>query len=306
MKYYFILQYRRSIREIRRLGIHPGVGIGMLLLLFGGFSIILFQKTSMAPYVYGPTGFSFVFAAGERRKNQFLENIFPREQFLRIRLLENTLCALPFIIFLLIKQAWTVAAVLAALAFLLAFYNNVGRTRFQIPSPFSKYPYEFTVGFRRAWFLFLASALLTAISVRYHNFNLGVASLLGFFFICLSFYSDNEPLFFVWIYARCPRDFLFGKIKTALRYGALFSLPWLTTLVIFNPERILILFVVEIIGLLYIMLAVVAAYTSFPGQKSIIRLLQFCVALLFPPLLLLVIPLFFQQSVARLKSFLPC
>ena len=306
MKYYFILQYRRTIREIRRLGINPWVGVISFLLLFVGFSIVLFQKTSLAPYVYAVMGLSFVAAAGERRKNQFLKNIFPRNHFRQIRLLENAFCAMPFIIFLLIRQSWPAAAALAVVSMLLSFYNHAGRTRFQIPSPFSKFPYEFTVGFRRAWFLFLASAVLTGIAVRYQNFNLGVAGFLGFFFICISFYSDNDPLFFVWIYARCPRDFLTGKIKTALRYGFLLSLPWLATLAIFNPGRILILFLVEITGLLYIVLAVVAAYTSFPGQKSITRLLQFCVALLFPPLLLLVIPLFFQRAVGRLKTYLPC
>ncbi len=48
-----------------------------------------------------------------------------------------------------------------------------------LPTPFSKNPYEYTVGFRRHWWLVLCIYALTCISINANNFNLGLFSLVA-------------------------------------------------------------------------------------------------------------------------------
>lgn len=304
MNYYFKLQHWRLKRELTGLGMNPWVGYGFFLISFIGISELIFKKLSYSSYLYLFVALLMISSLGGEVRNQFLKSVFPPAGYRKIRLAENILCALPFSIFLGFKQNYAISVLTLILSGVLSFYNKAGRPGFRIPSPFSKNPYEFTIGFRRTYLLFLAIFTVALISVYYHNFNLGIFCLLSVFLVCLTFYPDMELIYYVWIHAQSPKMFLRNKIKTALLDSFFLSLIVSVPLTFFNPSRLGIILLAIVIGLLNMVSGVLAAYVNFPMQKTVSQSFQFICALLFPPLLIGVIPNFYFQAVNRLKVYL--
>jgi hypothetical protein len=307
MKYYFLLQYRRIIRGIKNFGLNPYAGIGVSLLSFFLFSMFMFKKISAAPYLYVCVAIFFIYSRESEIRNQFLKTIFPKNKLLLVRMVENVLIALPFLIFLVVKKQRLPAFVLFGFSILFSFYNNPGlRLHYTIPSPFSKKPYEFTTGFRSMYWLLILLYTVTGYALVYHNPNLGIVCLMGVFLLCSSFYSHLDPIFYVWIHAQPARLFLRQKIKTALLYGSWLGLPILIVLVFFYPAQAILMIIFFMVGLLYISVTVLSVYINFPVRMTITQNLQLYMGILFPPALLIIIPIFYFQAVRRLKEYFPC
>ncbi len=306
MEYYFKLQYWRLKREIKSFGINPYAGIFFYFLLFIVFSELIFKKISLAPYIYPFISLIFTYTLGEESRNGFLKMIFPKNGYLRIRLYENLLCAIPFSIFLVFKNQYLLSILTLVLSSILSLLNTGIRVKFQVPSPFSKHPYEFTVGFRRFYLFILGIYLLTFIAIYYNNLNLGLFSLLLIYLLCMVFYSHLDPVFYVWIHARSPKIFLINKIKTALLYGFCLSLIIVIPLIFFYKNEIQIIIITSVIGIFYIISGVLAVYVNYPKQMTVSQQLQLSFGILIPPLLLLVIPNFYSQAINRLKPYLKC
>ena len=219
---------------------------------------------------------------------------------------ENLLCAVPFSTFLVFKNHYLIGLLTFFMSGILSLLNNVSRIRYQIPSPFSKHPYEFTVGFRRFYLIILAIYVLTFISIYYHNLNLGLFSLLILFLLCLTFYSHLDPIFYVWIHAQAPKIFLMNKIKTALFYSFCLSLIIILPRIYFYINDIQIIFVTFGIGIFYIVAGVLSVYVNYPKRMTLSQQLQLGFGIIFPPILLLVIPNFYLQATNRLKVYLKC
>lgn len=306
MKYHFKLQYLRFKRDCISIGINPFLGIGIVVCSFVIFSEVIFKKISYSPLLYLLTALVIISTFGEEVRNQFLKSIFSPIKFRKLRLLENLLAAAPFSIFLVFEKQYILAILNLVLSSILSLYNKMGFTRFQIPSPFSKNPYEFTVGFRRNYLLILAIYSVAFISIYYHSFILSLLSLLSIFLLCLTFYSEEDPIYYVWIHSQSSKVFLRNKIKIALRYSFSLSLIVLLPLVIFYSFRIGILLLTLTVGLLYVVLGILAVYVNFPSKRTLSQNFQFCFAILIPPLLLFVIPNMYHQAIRRLKEYLKC
>jgi hypothetical protein len=175
-----------------------------------------------------------------------------------------------------------------------------------MPSPFSKYPYEFTVGFRRMYLVIIALYCICIIALVTHNFNLGLVILAAIFLVCFTFYSELDPIFYVWIHAQSAKSFLREKIKVAVYYSLWLGLPVAFSLIYFYPNNTPIIILILIIGILDVVLSVIAAYTNFPAKATALHYIQMIFAVLFPPLLLLVIPNLYFQATDRLKEYLRC
>jgi hypothetical protein len=223
-----------------------------------------------------------------------------------IRLYENLLYAFPFSIFLVFKGHFLISLVTLVLCAIVSLSNNVRRVRFQIPSPFSGRPYEFTVGFRRFFPFIIGTYLLTFFSIYYHNFNLGLFGLLSIFLICLLFYSNPEPAFYVWIHAQSPKTFLLKKIKTALVYAFYLSIVVTGLLIYFYNTELAMIIITLVAGLFYITAGVLSVYINYPNRMTITQQLLLSFGILFPPVLLLIIPFFYAQAEDKLKSYLKC
>jgi hypothetical protein len=304
MKEYFNLQFKRQIRIIRDFGLNPYVGILVGPAIFIWISFIIFKKVFYPQYFYSFICLVLVSTLGDKSRNEFLKTIFTRKKYFYTRLLENLIFAAPFFIFLLAKKQYAIAFATILLSLFISLFNSRTKSRFVIPSPFSKRPFEFTIGFRRTFWLLTIILSLTVISIVYSNFNLGIFCLLGLFLVCLTYYAGQEPVFYVWIHAQSPKEFLKEKIKTALYYSFLLSLFIAIPLVCFNPANGWIVVIIMAIGLLDMVLIVAAIYANYPVRLNLIQNIQIGIAILFPPFLLYAIPNLYAQSIRRLNVIL--
>ncbi len=190
------------------------------------------------------------------------------------------------------------AAILAFLQFKLA-------TNFTLPTPFYRWPFEFATGFRKTFYLHLFAYFLMLMSVLVDNFNLGIFSLLLVLVVCLTYYSELEADYYVWINAQKPKGFLGHKIKTALIYSSILSLPIIVALCGFYPHYAHIILGFQLLGYSYLTAFILAKYSAFPHQMGLPQSIVLAICFTMPPLLLLVIPIFYRQSTNKLNRILP-
>ncbi|MFK8103156.1 MAG: ABC transporter permease, partial [Saprospiraceae bacterium] len=178
MKYYFLLQYRMLQRHMREFGLAPIVGYLLASLIFVGASALpYFKLATTAPYIYIFLALSVINSLGKTQRNDFLKANFSKRDYYRLRWLENTILALSFMLFLCYQGDFIFAAVLFLAASLLSLVNSNRQMSFVIPTPFYRYPFEFTVGFRQTFPLHLFAYFLCFMSVWVGNFNLGIFAL---------------------------------------------------------------------------------------------------------------------------------
>jgi hypothetical protein len=273
-------------------------------LVFVGASMLLFSsKWTYAPYIYALASLFLISKLSEIRRNDFLKFCFGSGQYIKIRILENLIVALPFVIFLVYKQHFYLTIILVAITILIALLSFKATYNVTIPTPCYKKPFEFTVGFRNSFFVFFIAYGLAIIAVNVDNFNLGVFALGLVYFTTLGYYLKPENEYFVWSYSCTPAKFLLTKIKTALLFSFCLSLPVLILLSVFYFEYIGALLACTFLGFLYLTTLILAKYSAYPEEIGIIQAIIFAIGL-FPPMLIVVIPLFASQSIIKLKEFL--
>ena len=270
--------------------------------LFILLSYYLFENTEFAIYVYGLIAISFISKLSEPKRNDFLKSIFNKYKTLRV--IENIIYTLPFSLFLLYKNQLIFSAVLNLFVTCVALLNFSTNLSIPIPTPFSKKPFEFTVGFRNTFYIFPIAYFLTYISVTVGNFNLGVFSLLLIGITCFSYYSKVESDYFVWNYNLSSKEFLLEKTKTCLLNFSLLSLPIIIILGIFFFSEIDLLLVFILLCYAYLTAIIFAKYSSFPNEMNLSQGILIGSSFMFPPMLLIFIPLFYSQSIKKLNTIL--
>lgn len=304
MKYYFILQLRRIKRKFLAMGISP---IWAYLLSFLGFialSKFLFCSTSYADWIYVLLGISVVFKLGESNRNDLLKSLYKKKDYYRIRVLENSIAVLPFSLYLLYEGRYLMVLILSVFSILLAAINFRQQLNYTIPTPFRKHPFEFIIGFRKYFLFILLAFFLTYKAIEVSNFNLGLFSLAVLFFISMSFYMKPEKVYFVWIYSTSVKIFLRKKVVNALLCSSVLSMPVLIALSIFFSDEIVIIAGGQLLGYVFIISMVLAKYSAFPNEISLPQAILFGLSLWFPPMLLIIIPIFYVQSIKRLRFIL--
>lgn len=304
MKEYFALQFRMLNRKLIAAGIKPIFAYLILTTGFVGVSIQLFRTTTFAEPIFLFTAIALISKLSETRRANFLKICFDEKQYIIIRILENTICTIPFLALLLIKQRFFSAGMLLAFSTLLALLDFRKTFIFTIKTPFSKKPFEFSTGFRNTFYLIFIAYTLTTIAVFVNNFNLGVFAMLFVFATSMSFYTMPENEFFVWVYHSKPKTFLFDKIKTALQYVTWLILPIFCVLTVWYPENIGILLLFLLMGWAFLTSMIVSKYAAYPDEINILQGIFLALCLWLPPLLLLVIPYLFKKSEIRLSSIL--
>ncbi len=304
MQEYFKLQCLMVNRKVSDFGVHPIIGYLLIALAFVGFSALLFYKIALAPYAYVIVTLLFTSKLSESGRNDFLKICFGAERYRTVRVLENLTVIFPFLAFLIYKQQLYPAVILAAAATLIALLSFKTAYNITIPTPFYRRPFEFTVGFRNTFFLFLLAYGLSVIAVVVDNFNLGVFALLLIFFTIFCYYLKPENEYFVWSYSLSPARFLIEKIRTAALFSFYLCAPILLVLSISYVENIGILLLFAILGCLYLAAVILAKYAAYPGEISLAQAAVLGLCLAFPPLLVAVIPFFAHQSAGKLKEFL--
>ena len=304
MKFYFHLQFSRLKRHIKDAGANPIIVLIILPILFILGSNQLFLKIDYAKYIYMFIALATVNTNGNVKRNNFLNNIFKVALYREIRIIENVIFAFPFVLYLIYQQHFAISLSTLIISILLSFFNNNSSLNLVIPTPFYKRPFEFVIGFRNTFWIFIISYGLTVISISVDNFNLGVFGLIITFLTCMGFYSTVEPDFYVWIHSQKVKKFLFSKLKTILLFSFGLSLPIVVSLVMFYPENWWLIIIFEILGLLIIIINMLGKYAYFPSEINIIQALAIIFSVLFPPLIFIVLPYFFTKSINNLSRIL--
>jgi hypothetical protein len=177
-------------------------------------------------------------------------------------------------------------------------------TNFVIPTPFSKKPFEFSVGFRRSYPMLFILYLLTIISIKVNNPNLAIGSVLGIMAIICSYYSKPENDFFVWIYNCSPRTFLIKKLKSGIQNTILLTSPQILLSGFYFSDSLNQIALFYCIGLIAISILILMKYAAFPNEIGIPQAIFLAIGCHLPPLLFLLFPYFYHQALKSLKKYL--
>jgi hypothetical protein len=304
MKEYFALQFTMTNRRFRDAGVVPIFAYIILIIGFYLLSTYLFKATAFAVYIYPFLSINVIGKLSETQRCEFLSSCFGDAQFKKIRLVENLICTLPFISFLIYQQLIIPIVFILLITIMLALVNFRTKFNYTIFTPFSKKPFEFTTGFRNTFPLLIIAYVLVIVAANVNNFNLGIFSLLIVFGSSLSFYLSTENEYFVWNYNVNPRNFLLNKIKTALLFSSALAIPIVVLLSFCFPQSIGLLFLFLLMGWGWVMCTIVTKYSSYPKDINIPNGILLALCLTLPPMLMILTPLLFYKAEKRLKILL--
>ncbi|KOY86454.1 hypothetical protein AD998_10130 [bacterium 336/3] len=304
MQYYFSLQFKILNRHIKDLAIHPAI---VYLLAGGVFAVIsntIFMQVYYAPLVYIALALGSTMGLQEANRNAFLKWNYTTKTYQKIRIIENLIVVTPFLLFLLYKTELLFVGVLIILAILFSFVQLKNRGDFTIPTPFYKYPFEFMVGFRNTFYLFFVAYGLLVAGILSKNVNLAVFAIIIVFLVSLTFYMNTEDKFYVWIYSLSSKKFLFKKIGVALFYTTCILLPIFISLIIFFPKEWWMIGIFMVWGYLLLLAVILMKYSVFPEKVMLKESFLFALNFQVPPLLLILIPYWYIQSLKKLDKIL--
>lgn len=304
MNYYFKLQFLRLQRTLSELGINVYLGILISLVGFIACSKYLFLKLAFQEYIYLSIAIISVFSLSENSRIEKIKSIFSKKDYRQIRFLENALLSLPFAIYLVYEGKYLIALMLLALAMLLALVKADWLRTIKIPTPFKRWPFEFVRGFRVAFPILIILFVLCMIASNVNNFNLGLFCLGATFLVAMSFYIKPEKIYFVWIYKMNVNHFLSHKLWNAMICMTILSLPILVALIISFPDHLLPIFLLQVVGYIFLASAIFAKYSAYPNELNVPQGILYALSLWFPPMLFIIIPIFYLRSRTQLKEIL--
>ncbi len=280
--------------------------LGYLILIcafiFG--SKTLFLKIDYALNIYLLLYITLILKISDVTRNRFLKYCFKSSYYKWIRIIENILLALPFIGFIIYHKDFQFIPAFLFVGIILGFINLKSGYNVTIPTPFSKQPFEFTIGFRNTFYIYLISLFITFKAIEVSNLNLGIASIISVFLIVFSYYSIPEPAFFVWNYNLNPKKFLNQKIKTSIVYSSYLAIPITIVLGIYFYDNFITILSFVFIGYVFLITIILAKYAAYPDKMNIIQGVLIAFSIYFPPMLAVVIPYFYFQSIKQLKPLL--
>ena len=304
MRYYFTLQLRRLQRWFAEIGIHPIIGISLSILGFALASKYLFFKIEYAVWIYASVALISVFKLNEKSRNQRLTLLFTKKDKMNIRLVENVLALLSFLIYLLYEGQYVWAIGLLSLSLILVFLDFNFATNRSLPTPFRNFPFENIVGFRKSILAIVLAYSLMIKGIQVDNYNLALASMGLIYFVFMSFYVKPESIYFSWIFSNTAQGFLKNKIIDAAICNAILIFPGFIALCIFFPSMYLFSIALLLIGNIFLISMILAKYSAYPKEINLPQALLFGLSLWFPPMLLITIVIFYRQSIRNLKTIL--
>lgn len=306
MTYYFKLQYTRLFRWLSDLGIYPILGLIIGALVFVFISKYLFYKTAYANWIYLVFAISLLFKLNDNIRNDALKNIFPQSDYRLLRIIENSLIAIPFQAYLLLENEFQIALLLSLIAVLLTIIDIHNHWNKTIPTPFKKLPFEFIIGFRKMFLLIGFAYFLIIKAIQVDNYNLGLFGL-GLIFLCsMIFYQKPEPKYFVWIYAYDTDGFLKKKFLTFITCLFILSAFALIGLTLGFYNNWFTTVIVYVAGYIFTSSIILAKYSAFPQEMNIPQGVLYMLSIMFPPIIVFVLWVFYKQSKKRLNPILEC
>ncbi len=304
MKNYFLLQMRLAYRRSQSWGVHP---LGLLLIgltLFVVLAEYLYSKTSYAPYILIIGGIQTTAQLNGMQRNEYLKIVFSSSQYLKVRLCENLIVLLPFLILLLCHKDLLPALILGILGALLIGYRRIAHQSSSLYTPFGTKLYEFAQGFRRTYLISALLFFLLAAGVSYQNFNLSIFSFIILFLIMGQNYQTGEPDFFIWSFDRSSKKFIRLKIQYLVYNASILTLPMGIILGLFFPENWMITILIFFIGHIYLLNMLLAKYASHPGSISMPYGILVTISLILAPMLIPTAVFFYWKSLQKIRPLL--
>ena len=290
---------------MREFGINPVIVYILLLGLFIGFVKALYYRAEgYAAWVLIGACLMAQMPLCNKERSDFLQTTFGKGKKTKIRIIENLIISLSFVVALLLNQCFNQVAIIITLSIvssLVTFKENAG---FVIPTPFAKHPFEFTAGFRYTFYLIALVYTITVIAMNVNNLNLGLATIVAVYLIAASYYSKPENEYYVWIFAKTPRKFLRYKVLQAIKNAFFMALPPIALLSICYFSEILLILIAIAAGTIFLITMILAKYSSFPDGIGMSVTIMLILVLMFPPSVLVAIPYFYYRSINKLKPFL--
>ena len=304
LSYYLSLQHRRAHRTLDDNGIYPWLALPLVLAVFAFLSFRLLNGYAFGEYIYAGLGISLSSSIADDRRYDFIKSISSRRDFRIIRLAEQFILLFPFTIGLFLF-GWTLAALILLLfGILFSFINLNVRLPYSLPTPFGRRPFEFAKGYRGAVLFIIGCYLLVPIGISEDNFNLSLASIAGIGLVSGNYFIQPEPRFYIWIHTMGPLNFLMEKTKTILYYSLLTIAPIAIILSFYNPSRIGSIALMILAAIAFTEICMLAKYLAYPSEVNIIAGLAMAGSILFPPLMLVIIPIFYLKAYRRLDEYL--
>jgi hypothetical protein len=304
MKDYFILQLTMANRKMKEAGMNPAVCYFLMLVLFILFGEYIFQKTEFAKYLAIFTCMSLQIQLSEKNRTEFLLSTFGDKTKNKLRIIENLIICIPFFIILIYKNQFLEASILLLVSIVFAFLKLQDVLNITLSTPFSKNLFEFSVGFRKTFFIFPIAYILTIIAIKVDNLNLGIFSFLLLFLTTMGFYSKPENEYYVWIYKSNAMQFLKNKLLSASKNVTLLVSPIIITLLLYFTSEFQLVLIFFIAGMLFQWTIILAKYSVYPQEMNLIEGIIIALSFYFPPLLLAIIPFFYKKSIKKLKVIL--
>lgn len=220
-----------------------------------------------------------------------------------MRLAENGLITLPSLIILSFHSQWLYTLVLIALATIFAFltFRAFGKS---IPTPFTKRPFEFIIGFRRSCLLLLVLYLLAGIGLSVANPNLVLFCVVCIALICVFYYQLPEPIFYLWNNQHTPTGFLMRKFSRGILQCLLLVLPLLFLYVLLFPSDLFNACIVLGGILLLFPFAITLKYVAYPREINFPEVFALALCFSFYPLILALLPFYYIKAINNLKNYL--
>ena len=155
MKYYFSIQQKRLGRLLKSSGIHPVGAIILTLIGFSTITYVLFENTIYAKYIYPLIGLSLMLSLVKSEKINFLKLCFSEKDYLKIRLFENLFIIIPFLVGLIAFNELLIGGIYIIVGITMSFVKLNSKINLVLPTPFYKNPFEFIIGFRKIFLVFL-------------------------------------------------------------------------------------------------------------------------------------------------------
>lgn len=302
IKHYFNLHFHLINRKLKESGFNPLFAYSFGCTVFLTLSYFLFSQSEYARYVYLLPLLFILNLLSNKKRNDFLKSTFKTKDYKTIRLTENALVAVPFVIVSLFFKEFYFPIIALLLSFLLSFVVVNSQNSFAFPTPFSKHPFEFNIGFRKSILFIIGTYIVLIFGIYVGNFALAIFSIPLTFLIILSYIAVLENVFFVWIYNKTAAQFLNYKMKMVFFYSLILILPQSITLAWFFPSNSLIIIAVTSLLLCTACLSVLVKYSVFPTEINIPEVLLIIASIIFPPLLILTFPYFYLKAKTNLNS----
>ena len=300
LKYFFQIQLLRGHRILKEIGIPVWISCLLVIALFFLLSFLIIGRNAYGTWAYSVI--PFFIAKGSFPKD-FVALHFSKRHLSILKAINATLMALPFLFFLAWRgNYYEIMGMIVCIPAFSVMSQPSMKFYFSMPTPFQPSAFEFIRGFRKTWLFFILTYLLIAIGVSVDNFNLVAVVMVMQYFIILGFYSDVEPEWFVWNSSLTPRAFISHKITMLLRNALLIVSPCLLVFFFF-PERWMVLIGIVVIGISLSMVSVLVKYSRFPQRDEIITLIMVGCSILFPPLILFLVPYLASKAVQNLKRY---